>query len=93
MCSRSVVGAVASGSCSVAATAIHTESFAVTAQLSGAHLRNWIAHPVFVTQAVRVSAIDLVDVARAMHTRVDVAFFIDLTLAARVGVGAHTLGF
>ena len=93
MCSRSVVGAVASGSCSVAATAIHTESFAVTAQLSGAHLRDWIAHPVFVTQAVRVSAIDLVDVARAMHARVDVAFFIDLALAARVGVRAHALSF
>ena len=56
-------------------------------------MRDWIAHPVFVTQAVRVSAIDLVHVARAMHARVDVAFFIDLTLAARVGVRAHALGF
>ena len=93
MCSSSVVGAVTAGSCSVTSTAIHTESFAVTAQLSGAHLCDWITHPVFVTQAVRVSAIDLVHVARAMHARVDVAFFIDLTLVTRVGVGTHALCF
>ena len=93
MCPGSVVRAVTSSSCSVTAAAIHTESFAVAAQLGGANLRDWITHPVLVTQAVRVSAIDLVHVACAMHTRVDVAFFIDLTLAARVGVGAHTLGF
>ena len=88
-----VVWAVTSGSCSVAAAAIHTESFAVAAQLSGAQLRHWITHPVFVTQAVGVSAIDRVDVARAMNARVDVAFFVNLTLAARVGVRAHALGF
>ena len=93
MCPGSVVGAVTSSSCSVTAAAIHTESFAITAQLSGANLRDWIAHPVFVTQAVRVSAIDLVHVARAMHARVDVAFFIDLTLVTRVGVGTHALCF
>ena len=93
MCPCRVIWAVTSGSGGVTAAAIHTESFAVAAQLSGAQLRDWITYPVLVTQAVRVSAIDLIHIAHAMNARVDVAFFMELTLAARVGVGAHALGF